>query len=288
LDPSSGGRLFNIDSVKDRVELVIGDIVSFEDLMRVVIDKEIIINCAASTSHGLSMSEPWLNLEVNSRGVINLLEAIKRVNSEVAFVHVGTTTQIGPLHYQPADELHPEFPTEMYSANKVVAEKYVLLYSKVYGINASVVRLPNTYGPRAAIDNPSLTFNNFFIGLALKNEAITVYEPGNQLRNILFVDDVVDALITVARSNKSCGEVFFAASDRHYSVKEVAQITCRVIGGRVQMCSWPKEQEVLEIGDVVISGAKIKDQLGWIPKVDLNEGLNMTKRYFLDKMEYYF
>ena len=54
------------------------------------------------------------------------------------------------------------------------------------------------------------------------------------------------------------------------------------------MCSWPKELEVLEIGDVVISGAKIKDQLGWIPKVDLNEGLNMTKRYFLDKMEYYF
>ena len=75
-------------------------------------NKDYIINCAASTSHPYSMREPWINLDVNGRGMINLLEAIRISNKNVIFVHTGTTTQLGPLHYKPADENHPEFPTD--------------------------------------------------------------------------------------------------------------------------------------------------------------------------------
>ena len=70
------------------------------------------------------MREPWIDLDVNSKGVINLLEAIRRFNSNVKFVHLGTSTQLGKLHYQPSDENHPEFPRDIYSANKSVSEKY--------------------------------------------------------------------------------------------------------------------------------------------------------------------
>ena len=103
LDPNSGGSLFNIEPFRKDVELVIGDIINNEHLVQMVMNKDIIINCAASTSHPYSMREPWLNLDVNSRGVINLLESVRRVNPNASFVHVGTTTQLGPLHYQPAD-----------------------------------------------------------------------------------------------------------------------------------------------------------------------------------------
>jgi UDP-glucose 4-epimerase len=287
LDPNSGGNLFNIEHFKKDVELVIGDIINYDHLIQVVLDKDIIINCAASTSHPYSMSEPWLNLDVNSRGMINILEAIRRVNIGVKFIHIGTTTQLGPLHYQPADEHHPEFPTDMYSANKMVAEKYVLLYVKSYSLNASVIRLPNVFGPKAAIHSPEFTFNNYFVGLALQKKHITVYKPGTQLRNVLYVDDAVDALIAVAEADSVAGEAFFAVGDEHYSVKDIAQQTCKIMGGSVQLIDWPKEREAIEIGDAVISNEKIKKALNWVPMVGLEDGLKLTYDYYKDKLDKY-
>ena len=287
LDPNSGGNLFNIEPFRKDVELVIGDIINYEHLVQAVMDKDLIINCAASTSHPYSMREPWLNLDVNSRGVINLLEAIRRVNRDVAFVHVGTTTQLGPLHYQPADEHHPEFPTDIYSANKTVAEKYVLLYARAYSLKASVIRLPNVFGPRAAIHSPEFTFNNFFIGLALQDKSITVYKPGTQLRNVLYVDDAVDALLAAVQSNKSVSETYFAVSDDHLSVKEIAEKTCQTMGGSVKMMDWPKKRKAIEIGDAVISNVKINNTLGWEPKVSFEDGLKLTLNYYKDKLDHY-
>ena len=286
LDPNSGGNLFNIEPVRNDVELVIGDIINYEHLIQVVMNKDIIVNCAASTSHPYSMREPWLNLDVNSRGVINILEAIRRVNRDVALVHVGTTTQLGKLHYQPADEQHPEFPTDMYSANKMVAEKYVLLYAKAYGLNASVIRLPNVFGPRAAIHSPEFTFNNYFIGLALQKKSITVYKPGTQLRNVLHVDDAVDSLIAAADGDNAA-ETFFAVGDEHYSVKDIAEKTCEIMGGSVEMVDWPKRRKAIEIGDAVISNQKMKASLGWSPKVSFENGLKMTRDFYKANLEEY-
>jgi UDP-glucose 4-epimerase len=287
LDPNSGGKLFNIEEFRSDVTLIIGDIINYDQLVQALMGKDFIINCAASTSHPYSMQEPWLNLDVNSRGVINMLEAIKRVNPKSSFVHVGTTTQLGPMHFRPADEHHPEFPTDMYSANKTVAEKYVLLYARAYGLRAAVIRLPNTFGPRAAIHSPEFTFNNFFIGMALQNKSISVYKPGSQLRNVLYVDDAVEALLATVQSVKSVGETFFAVGDKHYSVKEIAEKTCEVLGGSVLMVDWPKERKAIEIGDAVISNAKIKEMLNWAPKVDFEEGLKRTLDYYKDKLEEY-
>jgi UDP-glucose 4-epimerase len=287
LDPNSGGNLFNIEPFSKDIELVIGDIINYEHLVQMIMNKDVIINCAASTSHTYSMREPWLNLDVNSRGVINILEGIKRINCEATFVQVGTTTQLGTLKYVPADEHHQEFPKDMYSANKMVAEKYVLLYAKAYGLNASVIRLPNVFGPRAAIHSPEFTFNNFFIGLALQNKSITVYKPGTQLRNVLYMDDAVGALLVATQTEKSAGETFFAVGDDHYSVKDIAEKTCKVLGGFVKMTEWPKDRKTIESGDAVISNAKIKSTFGWKPKFGFEEGLQLTSNYYKDKLDKY-
>jgi UDP-glucose 4-epimerase len=287
LDRNSGGNLFNIEPFRKNIELVIGDITNYDYLMQSIIDKDLIINCAASTSHPYSMREPWINLDVNSRGVINILEAIRQVNRDAMFVHIGTTTQLGSLHYQPADEYHPEFPMDIYSANKTVAEKYVLLYTNTYAINASVVRLPNVFGQRAAIHSPEFTFNNYFIGQALQNNSITVYKPGTQLRNVLYVDDAIEALLVAIQSDKSKGETFFAVGDDHFSIKEIAEKTSEIMGGSVQLIDWPIDRKSREIGDAVISNEKIKKILGWKPKTGFEEGLQLTLNYYKNIMDQY-
>ena len=281
LDPNSGGNLFNVAAIRDSVEIIRSDILNFNDICRAIVDKDVIFNCAASTSHPFSMREPWINTDVNSKGVINLLEAVRRFNRNVKLVHLGTTTQLGPLHYKPADEKHPEFPTDMYSASKSVSEKYVLIYGRAYGIPVTVVRLPNVFGPRAAIHSSEFTFNNFFVGMALQGREILVFGTGEQLRNVLFVDDAVSALMMASQADATNGEVFFAVGNEHYSVARIAEETVRHIGsGGVRYVPWPHERKVMEMGDAVFSNRKFKEAVSWFPRTSLERGLSLTGEFY--------
>jgi UDP-glucose 4-epimerase len=288
LDPRSGGNLYNIYQIQDSIEVLYHNILSFEQLSQHVARKDIIFNCAASTSHPFSMKEPWIDLDVNSRGVINLLEAIRRFNQGAKFIHLGTSTQLGRLKYQPADENHSEFPTDIYSANKSVSEKFVLIYANTYQMKATVIRLSNVFGPRASIHSSEFTFNNYFIGLALQGREITVFGDGKQLRNTIFVDDAIEALILASQSYKTDKETFFVVGDQHYSVAQIAEATVKYIGsGKVTFVDWPKYRKAIEIGDAIISNEKIKKVLNWSPQYDLRKGLIQTKAYYESCLDEY-
>ncbi|SNQ62987.1 NAD-dependent epimerase/dehydratase family protein [Candidatus Methanoperedens nitratireducens] len=287
LDPRSGGNMHNVHDIKNSMNIILNDIRNFEGICACIINKDVLFNCAAYTSHPNSMKEPLIDIDVNCKGVINLLEAARRFNPEIKIVHIGTSTQIGKMQYSPIDEFHPEFPVEIYSANKSASEKYVLIYGSAYHMKTTVVRLANNYGPRSNIKSPDFGFMNFFIGLALQDKDITVFGKGSQMRNIAYVEDSVNALILASQSEKSNGEVFFAVSDTQTNVAEIAQKIVQVVGkGRVRYIDWPKEREAIEIGDAVISNEKAKKFINWIPQYELVKGLFETKNYFnscLDK-----
>lgn len=288
LDPRSGGNLFNIEGISELVQLSYHNILDFDQVSQAVPGKDIIFSCASSTSHSFSMREPWIDSDINSKGVINLLEAVRRFNPNAKFIHLGTSTQLGKLSYQPADEKHPEFPTDIYSANKSVSEKYTLIYSKAFNIRSTVIRLSNVFGPRASIHSPEFTFNNFFIGLALQGKNITVYGDGKQIRNVLYVDDAVSAMILAAESEKSTGKVFFAVGDEHFSVSEVAEATVKHIGkGQVIFVDWPVGAQSVDVGNAVLSNKKIKALLGWSPRVNLTDGFALTKAYYEKYLDLY-
>lgn len=289
LDPRSGGNLYNVHGIREKIELAFHDILNFDQVSEFITGKDIIFNCASSTSHSFSMREPWIDLDVNSKGVINLLEAVRRFNPDVKFVHLGTSTQLGKLHYEPSDEYHPEFPRDIYSANKSVSEKYVLIYCQAHNMRGTVIRLSNVFGPRASIHSPEFTFNNFFIGLALQNKAITVFGDGAQKRNVTYVDDAVNALIMVSNNEKTNGEVFFAVGEEHISVAEIAALTVKYIGsGRVTFVEWPHGRKNIDIGDAIISNQKIRDLLNWSPRTSLVKGLGLTKEYYQSCLDKYF
>jgi len=281
LDPSAGGNLFNVQDIRQSISIQYSNIENFDQVSNAVSDKDIIFNCAAFTSHSGSMKDPWINNTVNCVGTINLLEAIRRFNCSVKLIHVGTSTQIGKMVHQPINETHSEFPLDFYSANKVVSEKYVLIYAKMYGIRATCIRLSNGFGPRANISRSDLAFNNYFIGLALQGKDILVYGTGDQKRNILYVDDAVNALILASQSEKTNAETFFAVSDEHFSVAQIAETIVKIIGsGRVKYVEWPNDKVSTEIGDAIISNEKIKSVLPWTPQISLETGLTMTKEYY--------
>ena len=280
LDPKSGGNMENVRPFENDVRIVVNDIRSFEGISANIRNQDVLFNCAAYTSHPNSMREPLTDIDVNCKGVVNILEAARRFNHGLRIVHIGTSTQIGRMHAEPIDEEHPEYPVDIYSANKSASEKYVLIYGSAYGMPTSVVRLANVYGPRSNIQSPEFGFMNYFIGLTLQGRNLTVFGDGAQKRNVTFVEDAVEALTNAAQSDAANGAALFAVSDDHFTVAEIATAICDAIGGRVDFVPWPKHRQVIEIGDAVISNAKIKSLLSWQPRVSLPDGLARTRDYY--------
>jgi UDP-glucose 4-epimerase len=281
LDPKSGGNIHNVSDIEQDLHLVLNDVRHFEGFSACIRGIHVVFHLAAYTSHPNSMKDPFNDIEVNCKGTINLLEAARRFNPDVKIVYVGTSTQTGRMRRIPVDELHPEFPVDIYSANKSASEKYVLIYGTAYRMRTTVVRLANVYGPRSNIRTPDFGFANYFIGLALKGKNIPVFGDGAQLRNLTYVEDVVEALVKAAASNDSDGEVFFAVGQDQLSVAQIAAEIVSVMGGKVNFIEWPMDRKVIELGDAVISNEKISRILDWNAKTDFRTGLEKTRDYFL-------
>jgi UDP-glucose 4-epimerase len=287
LDPRSGGNMHNIDSFKSKINIVLNDLRNFEGICEAVLNKDYIFNCAAFTSHPNAMKEPLIDIDVNCKGTINLLESIRRFNPETKLVHVGTSTQIGKMNKEIVDELHSEFPMDIYSANKSVSEKYVLIYGSAYNLRTTVVRLANNFGPRSCIKNSDFGFINYFIGMALQSKKIPIYGNGLQLRNFSYIDDSVNALLLAAINDNANGNSMFAVSDNQYTIKDITIMITEIIGGDIIFVPWPQERKSIEVGDAVISNNKIKKILDWSPLYNLEDSLLLTKIFYVDKLKYY-
>ncbi len=287
LDPKSGGNMYNLRGIEKRVQIILNDVRNFEAVSMSMLRQDIVFHCAAYTSHPNSMREPLIDIDVNAKGTINILEAARRFSPEARIVYLGTSTQIGHMQAPVVTEEHPEFPLDIYSANKSAAEKYVLIYHQVYKLPTTVVRLVNVFGPRSSLISGDTGFINYFIGLGLQKKPITVYGDGRQRRSILYVEDAVKALVAAAQEPESSGQVYFASHDQQYTVREIAQTISRVVGGKVQFVEWPRARQAIEVGDAVISNDKIKRTLAWRPHYSLAEGLTLTKRYFKPALKKY-
>jgi UDP-glucose 4-epimerase len=283
----SGCNLYNLSDIRDSINFIQGDIQDFASLSKNIRSQDILFNCAGQTSHPISMKEPLVDIDVNCKGTITILEAARRYNPDLKIVHIGTSTQVGRMQYSPIDENHPEYPLDIYSANKMASEKYALIYAHAYQMRTTVVRVANTFGPRSNIASPNFGFVNYFIGLGLQNKEITVYGSGDQVRNISYVEDVVEALIDAALNEKSNGQAFFATSDQQHSLIKISQAITKIIGGWINQVEWPQDRKMIEVGDAVISNDKIKRWLGWKPGYDLENGLIKTKAYFTQCLDKY-
>lgn len=259
-----------------RIHFIPGSILDESLLNQAIQDQEIIFQCAAQTSHILSLQNPILDAEVNVLGNLRILEAVRLYNPQAVLVYPSTTTVIGRATEEIIDESHPELPLEIYSANKSVAEKYYAIYHRIHGLKTLAFRLGNLYGPYGK-PRPEYGMTNYFIYRAWHNRDLTVYGNGDQLRNLTFVEDAAAMLWEMAHTS-IFGEICFATSPFHHTILEVAETITQVFGrGRVIQVPWPPDRKRIEIGPVHFSAEKLHALTGFKMNHDLAAGLEKTR-----------
>jgi len=284
LVPFQGGNMFNLEDVKDKIQFKKTDI--REDITKFVKDKNYIFHLAAHTSHIRSMEHPIEDFQINASSTLNILESCRKSNTNVKIIYTGTRSQYGKIIENPVNESHPLNPLDMNGISKTTAENYCMLYDKAYGIKSVSLRLTNTYGPRQQMKSNKLGFMTWFMRLALDNEDIKVF-GGNQVRDLNFVSDVVDAIL-LSVSNKTDGEVLNVGSGTGISLLNLVKKIIQIAGsGSYSIHPFPKNNKNIEIGNHITDITKIKTLIGWRPKVPLEEGLRITFDYYKEHKEKY-
>jgi len=271
----------NIREIKEKVRFVKADIRDADAMASAVSEKDYIFNCAGQVSHVDSMKDPFLDLDINCRGNLVLLEACRKHADKAKIVYAGTRGQMGSLHYSPADEEHPDNPTDVYGADKWAAEKYHLVYHSAFGLPTTSLRINNTYGERHQMKHAKYGILNWFVRLALEGKEIQVFGDGSQTRDYNYIGDVVDACVLAAASKKTEGNYYLIGSGREMKFIDMVHAVLKAAGsGSFKSVPWPEDRKAIEVGNFFVSFEKFRKETGWEPRTALEDGLQKTVEFY--------
>jgi nucleoside-diphosphate-sugar epimerase len=227
------------------------------------------------------MADPYTDLEINCRAQLSLLEACRLANPDARIVFASTRQIYGRPEYLPVDERHPIHPVDVNGINKTAGEWYHLLYGQMYGIPVCVLRLTNTYGPRMRVKDARQTFLGYWLRQIVAGEEIAVFGDGLQKRDFNYVDDAVDAFLLAATRDEALGKTYNLGDSEVVSLLDLAGKLVELNGGgSFKVVPFPDDRKAIDIGDYYGDFSRIKDDLGWQPRVGLDEGLRRSIDFF--------
>ncbi|MBW2976386.1 NAD-dependent epimerase/dehydratase family protein [Candidatus Woesearchaeota archaeon] len=259
--------------------LIKGDILDDIALENTIDQADIVLHMAAIAGVDTVISKPTTTLKVNLLGSYNILELCKKKDIK-RFITFSTSEVYGPNIYE-ADEagmttLGPiGKPRWVYAMSKLASEFLAESYHREYGIKFTSIRPFNIYGPRQIGEG---AIHNFIVK-AVKNEPITIHEPGSQIRSWCYIDDMADALEKVLTNDKSIGEVFNIGNPQATSTTiQTAETVIRLANSKSKIEF--KELKYPEVNIRVPSIEKAKRILGFKPKVGFEEGIRKTIEWY--------
>jgi UDP-glucose 4-epimerase len=236
---------------------------------------EAINHHAAQIDLRKSVEDPKFDIEVNVVGSVNLLQnAVKYGVKKFIFASTGGAIY-GEHDYFPADEIHQTRPYAPYGINKLTVEKYLFYYRHVYGLDYIILRYANVYGPR---QNPygECGVIAIFTDKILKGIEPLINGDGLQTRDYVYVSDVVNANVLALEADEHA--VYNIGTGKETDVNYIFDMINSFAGTNfAQKHGPPKKGEQRRS---VLSSEKIRKELGWLPKTDIESGLKATIEYF--------
>jgi len=275
LDDLSTGNIENVahNESKREFEFIKGDICDKAQDKRILTDVEAVFHEAALVSISRSVEDPIPTNRTNVDGTLALLSAC--LDSDVKrFIYASSSAVYGDATSLPSEESHLPNPISPYGASKLAAENYCKAFHRVYGLETVSLRYFNVYGPRQTY-GPYSGVITIFINQALRGESPIIHGDGEQTRDFVSVEDVVEANISAAKAQGVAGEVFNVATGRPTTVNELARAVL-VATGKEDLRPVHAKPRPGDIRHSYGSPKKAERQLHFRPKVALAQGLGKT------------
>lgn len=280
LDPDSGANRANLEGLEGRFETVIADIRDADAVRRALLGRDVLFNLAAQSSHLGSMQAPLVDLDVNARAQLALLEIVRAVNPALRIVYASTRQIYGKPDYLPVDERHPLRPVDVNGIDKLAGEAFHLLYHRVHGLRTTALRLTNTYGPGMRIRDARQTFVGAWLRAALEGRPFELW-GGGQKRDFTYVEDAADAFLLAAATPATEGGVYNIGGEGALTLEEVAEaLVAANGGGSFVLKEFPPERKAIDIGDYWADDTTFKRATGWLPRVGMRAGLEKSLEFF--------
>jgi CDP-paratose 2-epimerase len=280
------------EKFRDLAQVEVADVRNASAIRKAVRQASQVFHLAAQVAVTTSITEPRHDFDVNIRGTLNLLEAIRAMDDPPPLVFTSTNKVYGALNglnlvkrgrrYEPEDGqalargVSKDWPLDFhspYGCSKGAADQYVVDYTRTYGLPAVVFRMSCIYGPRQFGTEDQGWVAHFLIR-ALRSQALTLYGDGCQVRDLLFVKDLVDALLLAEKNiGKLVGESFNVGGgpDNAVSLLELIDLIGELSGDKpkVDFDEWrPGDQRYY-----VSNTEKIQRAVGWRPRIGVHEGV---------------
>lgn len=241
---------------------------------------DVIYHLASTVDNYHILDDPYLDIDTNLKGTINLLECIKNLPKKPKLIYSSSFFVYGNVYEEdqkPINEISRTDPLALYPATKLCAENIIKCYAKLYDFPYIIVRFSNVYGDQEEVTSKKAALN-LLIWKAVHGEIIPVYNNGNFYRDYIYVDDVVRALQLL--EEKVHNDTFLIAYGKKVKFKDMIDfLLSKTKGSSLKSLEPPFFHQVVGIRNFVTDTSKI-NKLGWSPTIDYKEGISrIIKKY---------
>jgi CDP-glucose 4,6-dehydratase len=273
------GSRFDTEGLRERCVLVEGDLTSLGPAFAEHLP-ETVYHLAAQTQVGAAYRDPLETWETNVRGTYLLMEAVRRHDPSVRVVVASSDKAYGPheeLPYTEDSALQPVFP---YDVSKAAADLIARSYWHTYGLPVAVTRFANLYG------GGDRNFSRLIpetVSAVLDGRRPVIRSDGSPERDFLHVEDAARAYVEIAAAladGRGGGEAFNAGWGRPHAVREVVELICELGPGEIEPDYRGTGNPSGEIERQYLDSTKIREEIGWEPRIDLREGIERTLEWY--------
>jgi UDP-glucose 4-epimerase len=269
-----------------KFKFIYNDIRNDEIINDLVKESDIVVHLAAQIHTDRSIIEPLLTYDINVLGTLKILELCRRY--DLRCIYASTSEVYGSAIYTPMNEDHPLNAPHPYGASKLAADRMCNAYIETYGLDITILRAFNTYGPK----QKNIGYGgviSIFIKRVLNGEPPIIYGDGNQTRDYMYIDDLLQAYECIINSKENLRGAFNVGTGTEIKIIDLANLIIKLTGNDKRIKPVNINERPGEVLRLCADYSKFKKVIGWLPKVSIEEGIkniiNWTKNYRIDDWE---
>ncbi|MHA1302029.1 MAG: SDR family NAD(P)-dependent oxidoreductase, partial [Candidatus Helarchaeota archaeon] len=279
IDDLSAGLKENLNHIENEIEFIQGDVSNYKLVKDSISDVDVIYHLAANASVPTSVENPTLDYMSNATGTFNVLKA--SIESDVKkIIYASSAAIFGEPKYLPIDEEHPKIPISPYGASKLAGEIYCFAFRETYGLEFTALRIFNCIGPR----QPRYVIYDFLKKLRKDKSRLEILGTGKNIRDFIYVGDVVNVFIKCAEQSISNGKAYNLGTGSSISITELAQKileNLKLKNTKLEYTGFSWKGDILKL---ISDPSKLKKDLGIGKFTPLSEALTDEINWFSQKI----